>query len=95
MVVKPFDFVMKGKQGLVQPAVFRILRFYFIIFHIILKIRLFKYPCVDWSGRRGSNPRRPAWEIDSKLIIIYLASIVLIADRPRLLILLGLFGGVC
>jgi hypothetical protein len=22
---------------------------------------------IPWSGRRGSNPRRPAWENDSKL----------------------------
>ncbi len=21
-----------------------------------------------WSGRRGSNPRRPAWEVNSNLI---------------------------
>jgi hypothetical protein len=27
-----------------------------------------------WSGRRGSNPRRPAWEIDSTLKIKTIAS---------------------
>src|SRR5690242_8525549 len=27
-----------------------------------------------WSGRRGSNPRRPAWEIDRRLQIQNLAS---------------------
>ena len=27
-----------------------------------------------WSGRRDSNPRRPAWEIDRKLTIQTLAS---------------------
>jgi hypothetical protein len=27
-----------------------------------------------WSGRRGSNPRRPAWEIDHRLQIQTLAS---------------------
>jgi hypothetical protein len=42
-----------------------------------------------WSGRRDSNPRRPAWEIDHKLTIKNLASNELIADDPKLLILLG------
>jgi hypothetical protein len=40
----------------------------------------------DWSGRRDSNPRRPAWEIDRRLKIQNLASMVLIADDPKLLI---------
>ncbi len=40
-----------------------------------------------WSGGRGSNPRRPAWEIDPRLKIQNLASTVLIADDPKPLIL--------
>ena len=42
-----------------------------------------------WSGRRDSNPRRPAWEIDRRLIIQNLASIRSIADDPKQLILRG------
>src|SRR5271169_6436387 len=46
-----------------------------------------------WSGRRGSNPRRPAWEIDRRLIIQNLASTGLIADDPKPLILQGQISG--
>ena len=43
-----------------------------------------------WSGRRGSNPRRPAWEIDRGFENTeFLASTVLIAGHPNLLILGG------
>ena len=42
-----------------------------------------------WSGRPGSNRRRPAWEIDRRLIIQNLASTGLIADDPKLIILQG------
>src|ERR1017187_6616932 len=33
-----------------------------------------------WSGRRGSNPRRPAWEADHGLKIQNLASMVFISS---------------
>jgi hypothetical protein len=42
-----------------------------------------------WSGGRGSNPRRPAWEIGRRLKIQNLASTGLIADDPKPLILQG------
>ena len=38
----------------------------------------------SWSGRRGSNPRRPAWEIDPQLKIQTLASMASIeCDREH------------
>jgi len=48
-----------------------------------------------WSGRRDSNPRRPAWEIDRRLKIQNLASTGLIADGPRLLISQGPITEAC
>ena len=52
-------------------------------------------PLKRWSGRRGSNPRRPAWEIEHRLKIQNLASMGLIADDPKLLILQGKILAVC
>ena len=36
-----------------------------------------------WSGRRGSNPRRPAWELDIKLQIKKIASLALIPSLVK------------
>jgi hypothetical protein len=47
-----------------------------------------------WSGRRDSNPRRPAWEIDSTLKIKNMAFMVLIARDIKPPIFNGLFHGV-
>jgi hypothetical protein len=48
----------------------------------------------SWSGRPGSNRRRPAWEIDRRLTIKNLASTGLIADDPKLLNLRGTISAV-
>jgi len=50
---------------------------------------------IEWSGSWDSNPRRPAWEIEHRLEIKNLASMGLIADDPKLLILRGQILGVC
>ena len=47
-----------------------------------------------WSGRRGSNPRRPAWEIDGSLKIKTLAFMASIACDTKSPIFNDLFRGV-
>jgi hypothetical protein len=42
-----------------------------------------------WSGRRGSNPRRPAWEIDSTLKIKNIGCTALIFDDQETSCLCG------
>src|ERR1035438_4457627 len=47
-----------------------------------------------WSGRRDSNPRRPAWEIDYTLTIKNMAFMASIASDDKSPIFNDLFQGV-
>jgi hypothetical protein len=47
-------------------------------------------PLKRWSGRRGSNPRRSAWEIARRLKIKNIASMALTASDSKSSIFNGL-----